>query len=317
MIPFFSSEQIIRILTEFKIDKSKLIEDAYLNLYAPSNAPKKMRVSNGSHDILIMPFRAEKFLINKTMLIKNNQETPGVFGWLTLYDIEKQEPVATFDATALTGIRTAAKSLLVAKSILDHQKPKHIHIYGSSTQALHHYIQFSEYYSSCNFFFIVRKEKSKKRIRRLIQGGRENYKIIDDQHPILDEPDIIITTTKSKKPIIIKEKLRNVRLLVAVGSSDGQSTEIDLDIVSKCKIVVDSKISISGKGELNLAIKKNLITSEQITELHTLLTTGIDILKNGPPILFVSKGLAIEDYIFAKNIIKATQKNDLYLNCHD
>ncbi len=308
-IPFFSSKQIIDILDQGNIDKTEIISYAYKNLYDPSNAPQKMRVcTKGPHDILLMPFWVGESFINKTMLLKKNQETPGVFGWLTFYDIETQMPMAMFDATCLTGIRTAAKSLLVAKTFLVDQTPEKIHIYGSSTQALHHYLQFSECYPSSNFLFIVRNEQSEQRIRDLIHDCKGDYEVEIAQHSTLHNPDIIITTTKSKEPFITKRLVQDAKLIIAVGSSDGQSTEISLDVVPMLKIVVDSKVSISGKGELNLALKKNLISNEQITEFHTILKNGKQILEKCAPILFVSKGLAIEDYIFAKAIMETAKK---------
>lgn len=302
-IPYYTSSQIITLLSNTNIPG--LIKEAYARLYNPLMINKKLRVAlSESHDIVFMPFSDHEGIVaSKAMLLEKEEKTPGVFGWLILYDRKKKEPVAIFDATALTGIRTAAKSLLVSQQFFDNEKLRQIYIYGSSTQAIHHFNQFSKFYTKSVFHFIVRSKKSADRIRQILANKNDNINITNDHITIKQDPDIIITATKSETPLITNKNLRSAKLLIAVGSSSGEQSEIDLGIVSTSTLLVDAFISISGKGELNLALQDKLISLDDITELHTLLVSN-KTLSNDKPVLFVSKGLAIEDYIVAMKVIE-------------
>jgi ornithine cyclodeaminase/alanine dehydrogenase-like protein (mu-crystallin family) len=306
-IPFYTSEEIFEKISA--TDLSKLIRDAYTKFYDPQNMNKKIRLQNKtSHDIIIMPFHDQReIVINKVMLMEKGNKIPGVFGWMTVYDIEKHQPVAIIDATALTGIRTAAKSLLMSQICFKKEWPKHIYIYGSSTQALYHYNVFSSYYKNAFFYFIVRSKEAEMRLRNSLKKTEKNFNITCNQSNIIEDPDIIITATKTKKPLINNLTIRSSKLLLCVGSSSGEKSEIELDIVASSKIIVDSFVSISGKGELNMALERSLISKKNITELNTVLTSNENIIsKTLTPVLFVSKGLAIEDYVFAIEIIGRT-----------
>lgn len=122
---------------------------------------------------------------------------------------------------------------------------------------------------------------------------------------IREEPDIIITATSSPRSIISRSCLRSAKLLIAVGSSRADCTEIDRDIVAMADRYVDAKISIEGKGEYAIPLRSGQIDPTSIVELHDILMNGASyVFGKAPTAIFVSKGLVIEDYALAMAVLK-------------
>jgi len=300
-VPYYTHGNIVRALSS--TDCTGLIRHAYTSGCSAQSMPAKFRSAHPSGDAVIMPFEGSDGLFaNKVMLIAP-KKMPGIFGWMTMYNIQNREPVAMFDATALTGIRTAAKSLLMSQYIFSHNEPVHIHIYGSSTQAYFHFTQFYKYFVNAQFTFIVRSESSKQRLNHMVSDEYDRHTIVHDIHERLLSPHIIITTTKSPNPIITDIDYKVTKLMIAVGSSTGEHSEIAMDVISKSHIVVDAKISVDGKGELKMALDDRYILEGDIIEFRDVLLRS-SMLDMQKPVLFVSKGIAIEDYVFAKELMR-------------
>lgn len=305
--------QVLMQLAE-TIDVPALLEEAYLTLYDPSKAPQKfksMAVSKSGDPItvLLMPYLdPEGFYLEKTLFI-DPKTRPGITGYISVYDRTSGKPIGLLDATALTGLRTAAKSALFAKKAYNGETPRSIVVVGSSTQAFHHAIQMSRIFPKSPLYIVARSTESDGRIRAMLDKVHLHPKIISDLAAVEEGLDLVATMTSGGTPIISESNQGTARVLIAVGSSTGEQTEIDLAVVSKAIKIVDARVSIPGKGELAIPLQQGVIQDGDIGEFRDFLRRPRTVGNPSQPVLlFVSKGLAIEDYVLTKKILEGVGK---------
>ena len=92
-----------------------------------------------------------------------------------------------------------------------------------------------------------------------------NFTAFDNTNEVVNNADILITTTPSKKPLVDYSSLPKGIHITAMGSDAEEKNELEPDIIKNCDVYVpDSQAQTSILGELNHAIKNNLIKSDMI-----------------------------------------------------
>jgi len=92
-----------------------------------------------------------------------------------------------------------------------------------------------------------------------------NFTAFDNTSEVVKNADILITTTPSKKPLVDFSSLPKGIHITAMGSDAEEKNELEPDIIKNCDVYVpDSQAQTSILGELNHAIKNNLIKSDMI-----------------------------------------------------
>ena len=92
-----------------------------------------------------------------------------------------------------------------------------------------------------------------------------NLQTFDNTNDLVKNADILITTTPSKNPLIKYSSLPRGIHITAMGSDAEEKNELDPEIVKNCDVYIpDSQAQTSILGELNHAIKNNLIKSDMI-----------------------------------------------------
>ena len=92
-----------------------------------------------------------------------------------------------------------------------------------------------------------------------------NFTAFDNTNEVVNNADILITTTPSKKPLVDYSSLPKGIHITAMGSDAEEKNELEPDIIKNCDVYVpDSQAQTSILGELNHATKNNLIKSNMI-----------------------------------------------------
>ena len=92
-----------------------------------------------------------------------------------------------------------------------------------------------------------------------------NFTAFDNTNEVVNNADILITTTPSKKPLVNYSSLPKGIHITAMGSDAEEKNELEPNIIKNCDAYVpDSQAQTSILGELNHAIKNNLIKSDMI-----------------------------------------------------
>ncbi len=309
-MPNISASQVQAMLPS--LNPYRIIEDAYIKYYDVNTPPQKIRVTdtNGEY-VLSMPYYDVRDNVYFEKLIYGKRVSrPGIRALAWMVDFNKGGTMISLDATDITGYRTAAKSLYVTNMImgaaLKRLKPLSIDIYGSSTQAQYHAWLFKMFYQNANITVVVRTPEAGERLTQMMQGALGGISIVlyDDRNE--SDADVIVTATSSPTPIINESLAQSAKLIIAVGSSRGEQTEVVDKIIKGSHLLIDSRISITGKGEANIACENGWISRDSIDELAEIIRSGGQTLfKPAEQVLFISKGLVVEDYACVRALMQA------------
>jgi alanine dehydrogenase len=226
-------------------------------------------------------------------------------GVVALYDTENGRLLAIVDASAITGVRTAAVSGLATR-FMANEDAGDLAILGSGTQARFH----------------LDAMRAVRRIRRVRVWSRtlENARKFAEEHaercgvPITavasardaaSGADLICTATASHEAILEGAWLRPGAHVNAAGASVPDFRELDAAAVRAARIVVDLRESaLNEADDLRVPLRDGVITEDHIVaELGDVVSGSIaGRTSNGEITMFKSQGLAIEDLAAAYEV---------------
>jgi ornithine cyclodeaminase/alanine dehydrogenase-like protein (mu-crystallin family) len=281
-----------------KVDPRDLIYKAYIEYYNSDSPPVKKFEDLGKGKKLVTMCIDMKNGLNivKKLLIDPNSR-PGITGRIKLYNQEKIEQL-NIDGTWVTGYRTAAKSMLMVKNYFSKEDPKSFRIHGCSTQALHHILLIQRFYPKATIEVVGRsKESFSYLVANLKEKELIRFSLVPDHSPA----EVVIGVTSSKTPILNETNLKGVSLVIAIGSNNSDVSELEPELIRDFDVIVDSKVSIPGKGELSIAIREKIISPHSILEFSNYL---IEKPRFQKPVLFVSKGIVLEDLVIVERLLE-------------
>ncbi len=249
------------------------------------------------------------FGVKLVSVFPNNEQhfqIPSIHAAYYLWDAKKGIPLAYFDATEITKIRTAATSAL-ASQYLSRKNAATLLMIG--TGALSSYlIEAHCSVRPIKKVFVWGRNKDKaEQIKFVIASKLPSVECIaiDDFEDIIHQADIISCATSSHNAIIQLQHIKQGQHLDLVGSFSPQSQEVTCEVVTASVIYVDDiKATPKKAGEIYQSIAKGFITLESIKgDLVTLCKDKNYKRTDEKEItLFKSVGLAIEDFAAARLI---------------
>lgn len=115
--------------------------------------------------------------------------------------------------------------------------------------------------------------------------------------------DIIVTTTPATEPLLAAEMLRPGARIVAVGADSPDKRELDVRILTRARIVVDSRAQCIDHGEAGWAVRAGLVDPGSLIELGALLAAPIAFGAEETVVADLT-GVAIQDFEIAKSVWK-------------
>lgn len=234
----------------------------------------------------------------------NNQERNlySVVATIILCDPHNGHPLAIMDGTYITDMRTGAAGGIAAK-YLARKDSSVVGMIGAGAQAKTQLMALREVFPEIKEVKVFARREFVR-----IKYANEMREILDlNVRPVstieeATEADIIVTTTPSRKPILLKRHVRPGTHINAIGADAQGKQELGGELLKEAKIVVDDIVQASHSGEINVPLSKGVITAEDI---HGTLGEVIAGMKPGREhdeeiTIFDSTGLAIQDIICAK-----------------
>jgi len=113
----------------------------------------------------------------------------------------------------------------------------------------------------------------------------------------VQDVDIIVTATPSKKPLVSAEWVNAGTHINCVGADAPGKQELDPAILVKSKIVVDDWNQSCHGGEINVPLAKGIIKKEDVWGDICEIAAGLKAGRTSPEeiTVFTSTGLAIQD----------------------
>eukprot|EP01029_Cantina_marsupialis_P002667 TRINITY_DN1253_c0_g1_i2.p4 TRINITY_DN1253_c0_g1~~TRINITY_DN1253_c0_g1_i2.p4 ORF type:complete len:332 (+),score=40.96 TRINITY_DN1253_c0_g1_i2:1236-2231(+) len=250
---------------------------------------------------------------------QRNYGLPNILGIIYLSNAENAYPLAIFESSVISKMRTAAATAVAAKYLLP-KEPIQLGIVGYGNQAE----------AQIEALLCVAD------IERIIVSGRDHEKVslfVDKiegrfQIPVSSgtveytcrNSNAIVTCTPSASYFIKQEWINKGTFIAAVGADSPGKNELDPHIFANAKVVGDIKSQIIKVGESQHSIQKGIINSDDIHgELGELITGKVEGRINDEEIIiYDSTGTAIQDiacaaYIYEKlKDSKEIQSIDLF-----
>ena len=227
----------------------------------------------------------------------NQYGLPSIQGIIAVFDGMNGRLLALMDSIEITIIRTGAATAVAAK-YLALVNTKIATICGCGNQgriSLEGLLKVRK--PEKLYAFDIDKQKSEK----FAQEFERRLKVIPitatELHAALNQSQVCITCTPSRKPFIRAEDIMPGTFIAAVGADSEEKQELFSDLIAPNKIVVDIAEQSAGIGELHHAIQQGLMTVEAI---HAELGQIIAGKKPGREsdkeiIIFDSTGTALQD----------------------
>jgi len=203
----------------------------------------------------------------------------------------------------LTDIRTAVAGAVAAK----YMAPANIScigIVGAGTQARYQ-LEYLKKVINCNKVLVW--EQQGKPVKNYLDYFKKSDFKIDITNNISDigkNCNFIVTTTPSKKPLIMLEDIKPGTHITAIGSDTADKIELDTKIVSQADIVVvDSYEQSKSQGEIFRATQAGDINRSKLTELGNIINNK-DLARQNDKQITVTDltGVAVQDIQIAKAV---------------
>lgn len=236
---------------------------------------------------------------------------PTVIAMIILSDPATGFPLSVMDATYVTALRTGAAGGVAAK-YLARKDSKSVALVGCGAQAKTQLEAICEVLSikDVRVWGVTGSEAAA--FKRGFPKKRSfRIEIASTVKSCVEDSDIIVTTTPSRKPLVRSEWIKPGAHINAIGADARGKQELDPRILKKAKIVVDSWEQASHSGEINLPLKKGQLTKKDIyADIGEVVSGAKKGRTNGREItVFDSTGLAIQDIAIANLLYKKARKS--------
>jgi alanine dehydrogenase len=237
---------------------------------------------------------------------------PGVMATIILCDPQTGRPLAIMDGTYITSLRTGATGGIAAK-YLARKNASVIGMIGAGVQArtqllalqciLPHISEVKAYdklpETSHKFAADMAEHLGPSRIRSVATVAAAA------------DADIIVTTTPSREPVLLKEHIRPGTHINAIGADGPGKQELDPAILKAARVVVDDMEQAAHGGEINVPLSEGYF---HLDEIHGTLGEIIAGRKKGREkedeiTVFDSTGLAFQDIVCARLVYDRIDKD--------
>ena len=242
----------------------------------------------------------------------NNREQnlPTVMATIILSDPNTSCLLAIMDGTYITNMRTGASGGVAVKYLARKGSPV-IGMVGSGVQARMQLLAISEVLPKIDEVkvFDQYKDVSLRYAREMGAKLGINIRPVETIQEAT-EADIVVTTTTSTKPIVIKQHIRPGTHINAIGADAQGKQELDAEILKRAKIVIDDIKQACHSGEVNVPLSKGAIAVENFYGTLGEVVAGMKKgRENDEEItIFDSTGLGIQDIICAKLVYEKARE---------
>lgn len=242
---------------------------------------------------------------------KQNYGLPNILGVIYLSDAETAYPLAVFESSLITKMRTAAATTVAAKYL----KPSgaiRLGVIGYGNQAEAHIAALR---SAVDIQSVSLSGRDEAKARATAEKISAKLGIPVSYKPLqlaCEQSNLLVTCTPSTEYFVKKEWIQPGTFIGAVGADSPGKNELDPEIMASAKIVADIKDQVIKVGESQHAVRKGLINQDDIYCQLGELITGRAAGRTSEDEIFVydSTGTAIQDIAAAACIYEKLKDDE-------
>jgi alanine dehydrogenase len=227
---------------------------------------------------------------------KRQHGLPNILGVIYLSDAENAYPLAVFESSLISKMRTAAATAVAAKFL----KPTgeiHLGIIGYGNQAE---AQLEALGCVCEIASVHVGGRDQEKAREFATRRTVEYGIPVHAASIEETcraANVLVTCTPSTASFVQKDWIQKGAFIAAVGADSPGKNELEPSLVASAHVVADIKSQIIKVGESQHAIREGLMSADDIyCELGQLITGEIPGRANDEQLfIYDSTGTAIQD----------------------
>ena len=224
---------------------------------------------------------------------------PTVMATIIMINPKTGAPQAIMGGTWLTALRTGAAGAIAAK-YLANPKPKTIGIIGAGTQARTQLMGLYLVFDTIEEIKLW--DQNQQVASTYVQDMKKQYNqssicSVENPKKAVQDADIIVTVTPSRKPLIFSEWIQQGTHINCMGADAPGKQELDPTILVKSKLVIDDWEQSHHGGEINIPFSKGIITQQDVWGDICEIVAGVKAARTSSEELtvFSSTGLAIQD----------------------
>ncbi|MEO0410513.1 MAG: ornithine cyclodeaminase family protein [Pseudomonadota bacterium] len=230
-------------------------------------------------------------------------------GLMLLFDARTGAPRAVlFDEGLLTRARTAIAGALAAQTLAP-KKIECIGVLGSGVQARLQ-LEYIKDVTPCRAAKLWSPDAGRRQacVADLAKLGFDAT-AVSSPADVARGSQLIITTTRSGRPLLSADDIGPGTHITAVGSDTPAKTELAVDLLSKADCVVaDSKSQCQSRGEISHALRAGTIADDDIVELGAVLAGTAQGRSAYQDITIADlTGVAVQDLAIAEAVFQADQ----------
>ena len=216
---------------------------------------------------------------------------------IVLFDAADGAPLATFDAAAITCLRTAATSLIASRH-LARPGAKRMALFGAGVQGRAHAVRMARTYPLEEIR--VCSPSADTRLCATMENECGVAVRICAAREALEGSEIVVTASRARTPLFEGDALAQGAFVAAIGSSLPDTRELDDRALARASIVaVDwSQQAMSEAGDLVLA--NPAVLDGKVVQLSDLVTGSAAGRRDADEItIFKSVGIGLQDIAVA------------------
>lgn len=226
---------------------------------------------------------------------------PLIQGVIALCDAENGYPLALMDSIQITILRTGAATAVAAK-YLARPESKSILICGCGNQGAVSLQAISRLFSlERAFAYDIDLSRAKRFANELANELKIEVKPVSAIDEAMNEADICVTCTPSKRFYVERDSVRRGTFVAAVGADSEDKHELEPALLADNKVLVDILEQCATIGELHHALEQNVVTRNDVYAELGEVVAGIKPGRISPEeiIIFDSTGMALQDVVSA------------------
>ncbi len=311
MRTLFLSDSMVRSVLSMK-EVIDVVEEAFREkALGRVQMPSKVYLFfDGVGDLRVMPCYIAGLGVSSVKIVNSHPNNrvkgfPTVMAVILLIDPETGFPKAIMSGTWITGLRTGAAGAIAAK-YLARKDSRIVAFIGAGAQARMQLMGLLEVMPGLSEarVFDIRSDAGKSFLdfAEGICPGGFSMEVADSARSAVMDADIVVTTTPSRKPIVMSDWIGGGVHFNCMGADAPGKQELDPEILRRAsKIVVDDLEQAVHGGEVNVPIRSGILSKEDIYGELGEIIAGFKKGRESHDELtvFASTGLAIQDAVTA------------------
>lgn len=217
--------------------------------------------------LLLMPaWQDGKYLGIKAVTVSPHNsrfDLPSIQGVYLLFDTETGTPLVTYDASAITARRTAAKSA-VTSSFLSREDAEVLLMVGTGTLSTELIQAHCTVRPIKEVIIWEHTEGKGQQVIERLPDMKQKFSVTNNLSEIVPKADIISVATLSVEPLVEGKWLQSGQHIDTVGAYRTDMREADDEVLKRSTLFIDHDDAYHESGDLAIPLENGVISKDDI-----------------------------------------------------